>query len=254
MKIFLGLLFVLVIPFVGMAQHTKTIRGNGQWIQNYVTFRVSERLNVVADGGFRVSDAFKEPDMYIVRAGGTFNFHPRWKIGVGYAHSGKFMPDSGLYKLEHRPYQEVISEHVFANVELTNRLRIEERFQHVLPNDSTVPFRARVRFKFQVAAPITNLSAKHPERKLFVVLADEFLLNAGKGIKYNILDRNRMMLGPLFRVSEHLDIALLYSYLFGTTTKPNIFTQDHVFWLTLKHTFDFRKNKKNAAGSLQIDD
>ena len=249
MKLFTGFLLLLLIPFLGMAQRTKTIRGNQQWIHKYATLKVSERFNVVADGGFRLRDAFTEPSLYIVRAGGTFNVHPRWKIGAGFAHSGTFLPDSGLYKLEYRPYQEVISEHTFADVELTNRLRIEQRFQHVLPNDSTVPFVARVRFKFQVAAPVVSLSKKHPERKLFIILADEFLLNAGKGIKYNILDKNRMMIGSSFRISKHLDIALLYSYQFGTTTKPNVFTQDHVLWLTIKHKFDFRRNKEEKLPS-----
>lgn len=249
MKRILGSLLVLLLPFVGMAQRTQTIRNNHQWLQDYATFRVSERFNVVADAGFRMRNAFQEPAMYIVRAGGTFNLHPRWKVGVGFAHSGTFLPDSGLYKLEYRPYQEVISEHIFADVEITNRLRIEERFQHVIPNDSTVPFVARIRFKFQVAAPVVSLSKNHPERKLYIILADEFLLNAAKGIKYNILDQNRMMVGPSFRVSDHLDIALLYSYQFGTTTRSNVFTQDHVIWLTLNHTFDFTKDKEKLPSS-----
>jgi hypothetical protein len=142
---------------------------------------------------------------------------------------------------EYRPHQEVISNHVFSGVEITNRLRIEERIQRVLFNDSLVPFVARIRLKFQVAAPVFSLSKSHPERKLFIILADEFLLNAGNTVKYNILDQNRMMIGPSFRVSDHLDIALLYSYQFGTTTKPNVFKQDHVLWLTLSHKFDLKE-------------
>jgi len=137
-------------------------------------------------------------------------------------------------------------------VEITNRLRIEQRFQTVLPNDSTVPFVARVRFKFQIAAPVVSLSKNHPERKLFIILADEFLLNAGKAIEdFNILDQNRMIIGPSFRISDHLDIALLYSYQFGTTVKSNVFTQDHVVWLTLNHTIDFRKKDKEDPSSIR---
>lgn len=240
---------MLLLPFLGMAQHTKTNRNNHQWLQNYVQFRVSERFNVVADAGFRVKNAFQEPNMYIVRAGGTYNFHPRWKVGVGFAHTGVFR-DSELYRLEYRPHQEIISNHVFADVEISNRLRIEERFQTVLPNDSTVPFVARVRFKFQVAAPVVSLSKNNPDSKLYIILADEFLLNAGKTIEeFNILDQNRMIVGPSFRISNHLDIALLYSYQFGSTTKSNVFNQDHVVWLTLNHKFDFRKRDKVDSDS-----
>ena len=253
MRFIIGLSIVILLPLLGMAQHTQTTRNNHQWIHNYAQFRVSERFSVNADAGFRVSNLFRDPNQYIVRAGGTFNFHPKWKVGLGFAHRGIF-EDSDLYKLEYRPHQEVISEHAFANVEITNRLRIEERFQRVLPNDLTVPFVARVRFKFQVAAPIVALSKVHPERQLFLILADEFLLNAGKNVEEkNILDQNRMIVGPSFRISKHLDIALLYSYQFGTTVKPNVFTQDHVIWLTVNHKFDFRKDKEKKPSSRTLD-
>jgi hypothetical protein len=252
MKFILGLSLWLLLPFLGMAQHTQTVRNNHQWIHSYAEFRVSERFNVLADAGFRVSNLFRDPNLYIVRVGGTFNVHPKWKVGLGFAHSGLFA-DSDLYQLEYRPHQEVISEHVFSDVEITNRLRIEERVQRVLFNDSLVPFVARVRFKFHVAAPIVSLSKNHPERKLFLILADEFLLNAVKDIKYNILDQNRMIVGLSFRISNHLDVALLYSYQFGTTTKPNVFTQDHVVWLSVNHKFDFRKDKEKNLSSRTLD-
>ncbi|MCF8460552.1 MAG: DUF2490 domain-containing protein [Flavobacteriales bacterium] len=250
MKSFIGLLFILSLPLFGLAQHTKTVRNNQQWVQNYVSLRVSERIHVLTDASFRTRDWFQHPASYLVRAGVTYNVHPRWKLGVGFAHTGTFV-DSDIYKLEYRPYQDVISQHVFSNVEITNRLRIEERIQRVLFNDSLVPFSARIRLRFQVAAPVFSLSKTHPERKLFIILADEFLLNAGNTIKYNILDQNRMMIGPSFRVSDHLDIALLYSYQFGTTTKPNVFKQDHVLWLTLSHKFDLRKKDKEDPSSIR---
>jgi hypothetical protein len=253
MKSFIGFLFVLLIPSVGIAQHTKTIRSNQQWIQHYAQFRVSERFNVVADGGFRTRNWFQNSNQYIVRAGATYNVHPRWMLGVGFAHSGTFI-DSELYQLEYRPHQEVISQHEFSNVEITNRLRIEERIQRVLFNDSLVPFSARIRFKFQVAAPVVSLSKKHPESKLFIILADEFLLNAGNTLKYNILDQNRMIIGPSFRISKRVDVALLYSYQFGTTTKSNVFKQDHVMWLTINHRFDFRKNKEEPSSIRTLGD
>ncbi|MCF8465495.1 MAG: DUF2490 domain-containing protein [Flavobacteriales bacterium] len=250
MKSLIGLLFVLTLPLFGIAQHTKTVRTNNQWIHNYAQFRVSERINVEADAGFRTRDWFQNINMYIVRAGVTYNVHPRWKVGVGFAHAGTFI-DNELYKMEYRPHQEVISDHTFSGVEITNRLRIEERVQRVLFNDSVVPFSARIRFKFQVAAPIVSLSKAHPERKLFLILADEFLLNAGNTVKYNVLDQNRMIVGPSFRISEHTEIALLYSYQFGTTTKSNVFKQDHVAWLTLNHKFDFRKKDKEDPASIR---
>ena len=126
MRFLLGLLFISFIPFFGIAQRTKTIRADHQWLHNYAQFRVSERVNVLADAGFRVRNAFQEPTLYIVRVGGTYNVHPKWKVGVGFAHSGRFT-DSKLSVLEYRPHQEVISEHIFSGVEITNRLRIEER-------------------------------------------------------------------------------------------------------------------------------
>jgi|GEM_PF-2910835 len=247
MKSFIAFLFILTIPLVGMAQHTKTVRNNGQWIHNYAQFRVSERINVVADAGFRTRSWFQNVNMYIVRAGVTYNVHPSWKLGVGFAHSGTFI-DNALYKMEYRPHQELISQHEFSGVEITNRLRIEEQIQRVLFNDSLVPFVARVRLKFQAAAPVLGLSKNHPERQLYIVLGNEFILNAGNTVKkYNVLNQNRMTVGPSFRVTEYLDITLLYMYLFGTTVKQNVLTQDHVMWLSFNYKVDFRKNKGKAA-------
>ena len=246
MKSILTAAFLLILPFAGIAQHTQTNRGNQQWLQHYASFGITERVHVGVDGGFRTSNWFQNPAAYIVRAGVQYNVHPRWRVGAGFAHSGTFV-DNELYRLEYRPHQEVVANHEFSNVELTNRLRIEERVQRVLFNDSLVPFLARVRFKFQVMAPVLALSKAHPERQLFIVLADEFLLNAGKILKHNILDQNRMMVGPAFRVSEKLDIALLYNYIFGTTVKPNVFTQEHVLWLTFSHRFSFWKEKETPS-------
>ena len=206
---------------------------NQQWFQYYGSYKLTERWSLLPDGGYRWSDAFKHSSQYLFRTGLGYNISKNVRLTAGFAHLG-FFTDQTLSKLEYRPYQELTIKHQLdrMNVSVGHRLRVEQRFFYRKSTEDTSgesTFNHRFRYALNFGIPVF--------KSVSLTLGDEILINAKDGSPGNLLDQNRLVIGPKYQYSEYTSFGLIYDYL--TSGSPSNLTHTHILWLQLRHKFDF---------------
>jgi hypothetical protein len=87
-------------------------------------------------------------------------------------------------------------------------------------------------------------SQHFPSRKLSLVVSDEIFLNAGHNIVYNVLDRNRVLIGPAWQMSKALAFGISYIQ-FAPKDSPATYDSDDIIWVTLRHNLNPVRKKSD---------
>jgi hypothetical protein len=157
--------------------------------------------------------------------------------GGGIAYSVIFGPD-GVNQVEFRPFQELSFKNEFRYFDLTQRLRVEERFFNPVEDGRIqTPNRFNFRFRYALSAnvPLFCLSQKKPDKSVAITIGDEIMLNTGESIITNIFDQNRFFIGPTLKWNKHFSSTLLWSRQFGSSAEPSAYRRTNVLWLQLRH-------------------
>jgi hypothetical protein len=212
-----------------------------QWLQYNNQTKIADRWFFGLDGGFRWKDGSRF--QYIGRAGFNYQFNPRIKVGVGVARTGIYKSDK-ISKLEFRPYQEVLAIISDNRISIRSRFRLEER---IFNNRSEVPaHNYNFRFRYMLSFNIPIVQSQHfPSRKLSLVVSDEIFLNAGHNIVYNVLDRNRVLIGPAWQMSKALAFGISYMYQFAPKDSPAAYDSDDIIWVTLRQYLNLVRKKSD---------
>jgi hypothetical protein len=177
------------------AQDTNFNKGNLQWFQYYFSFQTRSNWSFLADGGFRWEDTFSQKSQFITRAGLQYSFGRSMHFAGGLAVLG-FYDKNGIEKYEVRPYQEWGLKHAIRKVNISHRIRLEERFFE--SNDlegSSVPSTFNIRFRYQIFSEYPLYQSKSSDFALSANIGNEVMLHSGEGAAYNVFDQNRLMLG-----------------------------------------------------------
>ncbi|MBK8500934.1 MAG: DUF2490 domain-containing protein [Saprospiraceae bacterium] len=241
-------LFIALSNSLLYAQGKNIASGNQQWIQYYNQSKLSEKLTLVADAGYRWKDGFYQSTAYIIRTGLGYSVHPAILVSAGFAHLGSYS-QSKISRKEFRPYQELGINHTFGKASINNRFRIEERFFNPVANGNIgTPntFNFRFRYSLMVSIPLFSLSRFDSDRKFLISFGDELLINTGEDIVYNVFDQNRAILSPTVQWTKQLSFSLTYNYQFSSTPIPAQFNSIDVVWLQVRHKLDLSlKKEKN---------
>lgn len=200
---------------------------------------------VMVDGGFRWADGLNEKALFIARTGFGYQVNSWLRAGGGVATTGAYT-NSSFSKFELRPYQELFAGFKYRELGFQQRFRCEERFfKDVINRELQSGHNFNFRFRYQISAsiPIVNLSTTKTDKKLLLSVSDEIFLNAGKEIVYNILDKNRIVVGPVFQHSASLAFGVAYLHQYSQLNSPGAYAQDDILWLTVRHSIDTRKEK-----------
>ncbi|GAA0879500.1 hypothetical protein GCM10009119_24680 [Algoriphagus jejuensis] len=220
------------------------ISSNQVWIQSYHEGRISEKWNVLLDGGFRWRDGFDNKSAYIIRGAMGYSLSSKLRVSGGLAYLGVYEREK-IVRHEYRPHQEILHKSAWGKVKFSNRLRIEERFfKDEVLDAATVDFNFRFRYALMVSIPVANLSTKDPTRKMLLNIGNEIFLNAGKEVTDRVFDQNRLVFSPTLQWSENLSISLTYNSQYASTVVPDNFLQSRVYWLQIRHNLDFRDVSK----------
>lgn len=239
----LSILFFLLCQNKAFAQK-EVVRSEQVWLQSYHEAKVSEKWTLLLDGGFRWRDGVDDKLAYIVRAGAGYALTPRLRAAAGFAHLGGYAGEK-VIRREYRPYQELQLKDQLGRLNLSQRLRIEERFfDDLAVGVSTVDFNFRFRYSVMVGIPLLRLSAKNPDRRLVLNVGDEVFINAGRQITHNVFDQNRLILSPSLQWNKDLSIALTYNSQFASTPAPEVFLHSKIYWLQLRYNVDLGKSAK----------
>ena len=238
------ILFFVSTPFL-RGQKKEVIKENSQWIQYYNQSVISDKWQILFDAGYRWLDGFEERSQYIIRAGIGYRPVSRLRLVAGFAHLG-FYSSGDLTKTEYRPYQEIGLTNKLNKIDLSHRLRIEERFfkeQHPQPFQDAQSFNFRFRYLFAVGIPLVQFDG-HRGSELSLHLGDEIFINAGADIVNNVFDQNRLLVSPTYRLNEQFSFALTYNYIFAGTAQAGQYASLQVWWLQIKQNLDFRRKSK----------
>ena len=238
---------LLIVVSVSTSAQQKTIkRSNQQWLQYYAEMKITEKWTLLADGGYRATDNFRETVQYIARAGLGYTINPGIHISVGFAKLG-FYSSGKENKTEFRPYEELFIKNTFNKFDITHRLRVEERFFNPVVNgDIKTPgtFNFRFRYSFMASIPLFKLSKRNADEKLLLNVGDEIFLNAGHEIVYNVFDQNRFIISPTIQFSKNFSVFFTWNSQFAATTTQAAYNYTSVAWLQVKHKINFTHKKE----------
>lgn len=238
-------------PRVITAQITdKQINTQSQsWLSVNSTQRISNKWGIVADLHYRANHLFTDPNFYFARIGANYWLKDNITITLGYAHLWLAPTKTGnhTYANENRLYQQVQMTSKIGKINVTQRLRNEQRWQEKIDAKGdtslhTNKFTNRVRYLLSYTIPIFK-NPHYPS----LVLADELCIQFGKEVLINTFEQNRVFVGIRQPINKHLGFDLGYMLLYqekASTTKTVVYDNNHTFRWFFYYTPDFRSKKK----------
>lgn len=208
-------IFAILLAHYACAQsvtrvHTDNTNG---WLMYFGNHKIAERWGIHAEVQLRRHDSFADPQQLLLRAGleyYTVN-GSRFTAGYGFIEThpyGEFAVANPFP--EHRIWQQFLTTQPLNKFRLSHRYRLEQRFIGSPATSSMKEGRYENRFRYmlKVTFPLTEKW----KRNLFLAAYDEFFLNFGKEVGYNLFDQNRAYAALGANVGSQLKIELGYLY------------------------------------------
>lgn len=246
---FLIFSFVSVGTFAQTKPASKTVNDNFMvWLSINSVYRFTDKWGAVADFHVRRINGVKDPSFWFIRFGAArwLTSDLRWTMGYANLWLAP-QPNKSTWQLEYRYYNELLYTSKIEKVSLTQRLRVEQRWQEVVVNDhKTNDFRFTNRFRYLLSLNVpvfksTNLPS--------LVFADEILLNAGSQVVYNTFDQNRLFIGVKQKISNALSFDLGYMNVYQQKASGDVYDNNHTIRWFFYYTLDLRK--KEAEQTIQ---
>lgn len=219
-RAYLYLIFISLVLHSWAQETPKHAYDNMLWAGYYNSLSLNEKWSVNSDFQFRTKDWYKTPSQGLGRVGISYKLDPKLNVTVGLAHFRFFLNDV-VTRGEWRPWQEIGLSDRIGKFKISNRLRIEQRFNETNDNNGpTGQYRFNWRFRYK-------LDIQYPEEGKFSVgLGNEIMLNAGKNITVNYFDQNRTY-GSL-NANLTKNISLQFQFMYIWQLLQNGQTLDHI--------------------------
>ena len=209
-KLFALLVCILLSGIGGEAAGGVPTHDGQFWIPFYNRAELSEKLRGWFEVNPRFGDNVSEIDQLLIRPALGYQLTPSLTVWQGYAWITNYQP---RFRDEHRLYQEASYRHIFTNVRIFSRTRLEERF---LQDAGGVAIRAR-----------QMLRADFPfdkDQMWGAVIYDELFvnLNTVRSGPEGGFDQNRFFVGIHRKVNDHLGFDFGYQNQTINTRGPNL--------------------------------
>jgi len=225
MKKILIILFSLVSINSLKGQERKIERSTIMWDQYFLEASFSPKWSIYFDGGARFYNFYDTRFLTFFRPGITYKISPKWEVTAGYCW---FINNETGY-VENRPWQQIVRKDKINKLQITQRIRLEQRFQEDKLGDFFV-FRSRYQLAFLY--PIFPNS-----NRLLASVYQEIMPVWGDRVPDNHLDQYRAYVGFNYNFPQ-LTITAGYQYVWRWTTTDNSFKQDNCYRITLIHKID----------------
>jgi hypothetical protein len=180
-----------------------------------------------------------------VRMGVVYQVNPKIRITAGYAWFGTWVKDRyQIWLHENRLYQQIQYNTRKANLQFSQRIRLEQRFRQSFLSTSSdevnVFFTFRARYLFQMQGPLLRKSGTD-EVILSWQAANEIFFHWGDNIGSTNFEQNRTLAGIVISVNKKIDFAALYQLILQH--QPLLLKTQPInsVRLTIFHNLDFRK-------------
>lgn len=240
-KIFYLIVIITTIRFNLFGQNIT--HSNQQWVHYYGQKKINDKFLLGGDAGFRWRSWMSEPAQYIARISCWYKFNNGLKLGGGFVHSGSFaqdLADETYYSSsELRPYQELGYDIKKEKFSINFRYRLEERWftQFSMYDQKSHVFLLRNRLAANAQFKLVDVS-KTKETSLWWFVGNELFLNWITPDATGGLDQNRIMTGPVLKLSESLSIQFIYNLQITNSKLSNAnYRFTHVAWISVRHSF-----------------
>ncbi len=247
MKRKLGFLFLIFCFWLNLSAQITVNTEEQLWLGVFNQTRFSQKWGIWAEMQFRWKDNFVgDPATFIARPGLTFYAFDDLRLTAGYAFINHFPGENhkNISQPEHRPWQQIQWFVRPKQVRFMQWLRLEQRFRRKILNDDALAegfnFNWRLRFNTALFIPLTK--KKFAPGGLQFLLNDEFMVNFGEQIVFNVFDQNRFFAGFVYQLNHHGQLHLGYMNLFQQQAAGNVFRNQHTIRLFYFQNFDLRKN------------
>ncbi|POY38012.1 hypothetical protein C3K47_05665 [Solitalea longa] len=239
---------ILLIVFIlqigcASAQTQKVVNHNAMsWFSLNNVVKFSDKWAAVADFHNRRQDFMAETNFWFVRFGGGYYIKPNMRVVAGYAHLW-LTPAEGLsnWQDENRFYTEFLLNQKLGTVGLTQRLRVEQRWQEKLSNDVKVGMKFTNRVRYLLSATIPVFKGEKAAKLPALCLSDEILLNFGKEVVYNSMDQNRLFIGIKQNITKSLNFDFGYMNVYQQKSSGNVYDSNNTMRLFFYYTLDLKR-------------
>lgn len=206
------ILLLMLFCCISMAGFAQTITQNSGWLFLLNNTKLSEKWGTHLDVQVRSSDNWENVRNFLFRPGLTYFISKKQDITLGYLLNESYNLKQGLneYKLtEHRIWEQYIYKHKISTIQVSHRLRLEQRFIDRHEKDDL--FSQRFRYFFRMILPLEK-GIKDFEKGMFVALQNEFFLNLQNKDELNkhVFDQNRAYAAAGYRFSRKFDLEAGY--------------------------------------------
>lgn len=205
------------------------------WFGHYSQIKLNKGLNINTDIQFRTKDGIKHPSQALVRTGLQYKLNEKFSFTGGMAHFRFFINDHKT-RGEWRPWQEFTITDQYNKLQLAHRFRLEERFNQQTKGNlvlDTYNFNFRFRYKMDMQYLLHSSS----KGSLKVTLGNEVMLNAGRIIKYNYFDQNRISIGVLIDYLPNFIVQPQYLFISQQMQDGLTVNQSSVFRMNILQKF-----------------
>lgn len=226
-------IYIFLIPVLLNRATAQTIEHNG-WLFWSHQQKINEKWQLSSDIQIRSSDKLNYVNTLLIRPGIGYNINNNQTITIGYTYFGTWEKENDIfiYENENRIFEQFQIESKLHRIELTNRIRYEQRF---IREQEDRFFAQRIRYNIQAVFPL--IANSEFTKGMYTSVQNELFLNIQGKSKLNndVFDQNRSYVGLGYRFSKKLDIEA--DYMFRYIVEEDTNGRNNVLQIAIKSSF-----------------
>ena len=238
------MLFCFFVNSPAWCQRSVEVREQ-TWLGYFHQSRFTQKSGLWLDVHLRLTDDFiKHTTVSVTRTGYIHYFNDRWRSVAGYAYANRYN-QSGVKRVpEHRFWQQLQWLQRRKGFTLAQALRVEQRFRAgVLDGELTGSYNFNWRFRYNVTLTIPLKGRVLQAQTPFLLVGNEVMANAAKGIGNRFFDQNRAVASFGYQFSDKLNAHLGYMFIVQQEAAADRYLNIHVVRLFVIHNLDLRNQE-----------
>lgn len=239
-----GVLLCLLINSIAWSQKNVEVREQ-TWIGYFHQSQLTDRSGLWLDVHLRLNDDFiKHTTVSLIRTGYIYYINDHWRSMAGYAYANRYN-QSGVKRVhEHRPWQQLQWLQRRRGFNLTQALRVEQRFrEEVLDGELTGHYNFNWRFRHNVTLTIPLKGRVLQAQTPFLLVGNEVMANAGKSVGNKLFDQNRAVASFGYQFSDKLNAHLGYMFIVQQAAAADRYLNIHTVRVFVIHNLDLRNQE-----------
>ncbi len=244
--LFLGQGFTLIAQ--NSAEEKEYIHNSGLWLGTYTKYQLSDRWFYYGEYHYRRRNEFiKEMHQLYLRFGATYRYNDEFEITGGvvtpaYWAPNRQRPDVDPVVWQYRLWQQFLMVQHLERAKFYHQFRFEQRWAREFVKESTYELSHRLRYRITAYIPI-NHDHLVPGT-YFASLNNEIFIQAGKPIKFNYFEDNRLFIGMGYVLNDNIQLQAGYMWTFRHAGSPYRYEHRHIPRISLYHSLDLRQQPK----------